>query len=270
MDIRKYIAKNKNIIDKALNKSIPLSKTKPKLLHKAMRYSVFPGGKRIRPILTIASFEACGGKGNSILPVACGIELIHSYTLIHDDLPCMDNDDYRRGKLTCHKKFNEAIALLAGDALLTLGFQLLSESGNADIVKDASVAMGSCGVIGGQITDIEKTRSEIENNKRGLDYITSHKTGFLFASAVRAGGILKGVGNKKIQNLANFGRYIGFTFQLVDDLIDEDGYVKIYGVGHVRKMAKLLTERAKAQLGIFGKKASNLSAMADLILKRKS
>ena len=223
MDTRKYISKKKNIIDKALDKYIPLSKVRPNLLHKAMRYSVFPGGKRIRPILAIASFEACGGKDNSILPVASAIELIHSYTLIHDDLPCMDNDDYRRGKLSCHQKFDEWVALLAGDALLTLGFKLLSESGNVNTIRDISEAIGSCGVIGGQVVDIEKTRSKARINKRDLD-----------------------------------------------DLIDEDGYVNIYGAGHVKKMARLLTERAKVELKVFGKKAGRLLAIADLIVERKT
>ncbi len=270
MDTRKYISKKKNIIDKALDKYIPLSKVRPNLLHKAMRYSVFPGGKRIRPILAIASFEACGGKDNSILPVASAIELIHSYTLIHDDLPCMDNDDYRRGKLSCHKKFDEWVALLAGDALLTLGFKLLSESGNVNTIRDISEAIGSCGVIGGQVVDIEKTRSKARINKRDLDYITSHKTGFLFEAAVKVGGIFKGASKKKINSLGSFGRHVGFTFQLIDDLIDEDGYVNIYGAGHVKKMARLLTERAKVELKVFGKKAGRLLAIADLIVERKT
>ncbi|MFC1509069.1 polyprenyl synthetase family protein, partial [Candidatus Omnitrophota bacterium] len=255
---------------KALDKYIPSPKVPPSLLHKAMRYSVFPGGKRIRAVLAIASFEACGGKDNSILPVASAIELIHNYTLVHDDLPCMDNDDYRRGKLSCHKKFNEWAALLAGDALLTLGFKLLSESGNINTIRDISEAAGSCGVIGGQVADIKKTRGNAKIDKKALDYITSHKTGFLFEAAMKAGGIFKGVNKKKIQSLGNFGRHIGFTFQLIDDLIDGDGYVKIYGADHLKKMARLLTERAKAELKEFGKKADRLSAIADLIVERKA
>jgi len=284
MDIKKYITNKKKLIDKALDRYLPSSKTKPQAIHKAMRYSVFPGGKRIRPILTIASFEACGGKTSSIMPVACAIELIHTYTLIHDDLPCMDNDDFRRGKLSCHKKFSENLALLAGDALLTLSFQLLSEVGNVDIIKEISRAIGSCGTIGGQVVDIFRSRTtrvrgkpktptyslRLGSGQAELDYIASHKTGMLFEVAVKAGGLFKGVNKKKLYKLSNFGRLIGFTFQLVDDLIDRDGYVEIYGKDCIRDRAEISTRNAKASLDIFGKKASRLLEAADLILKRQN
>jgi len=154
VDIRRYIAHKKGLIDKTLDKCLPSSRCKPQIIHKAMRYATFPGGKRIRPVLTIASFEACSGRGEAIIPIACAIELIHTYTLIHDDLPCMDNDDYRRGKLSCHRKFSESIALLAGDAFQSLSFQLLSETGNVDIIREVSLAIGSLGTIGGQVVDI--------------------------------------------------------------------------------------------------------------------
>ncbi|MFC1621631.1 polyprenyl synthetase family protein [Candidatus Omnitrophota bacterium] len=265
MNIKRYLINKKNIIDKALDKYLPSSKTKPAVIHKAMRYAVLPGGKRIRPILTIASFEACGGKGNAIMPVACAIELIHTYTLIHDDLPCMDNDDYRRGKLSCHKKFNEAIALLAGDALLTMGFELI---GKSDIVKEVSKAIGSQGTIGGQVVDIKKTGHGSRVTGNDLDYIASHKTGALFEVAVKTAGIFKGVDEKKLIALSKFGSDIGFIFQLIDDLIDKDGYVKAYGAPHVKKMTELLTRRAKAHLDVFGEKAKILQGIADIILKR--
>ena len=270
MEIKGYIAKKKKTIDKALNKYLPSAKVKPQVIHKAMRYSVFPGGKRIRPVLAIAAFETCGGKANAIMPVACAIELIHTYTLVHDDLPAMDNDDSRRGKPSCHKKFNEAIAILTGDALLTLSFQLLSESGDIEIIKEISRAIGSYGTVGGQAVDIENASDERRATKDELDYITSHKTGSLIEASIKAGGIFKGANKKKIKALSEFGKCIGFTFQLVDDLIDNDGYVKVYGDAHVRKMARLLTERAKAHLDIFGEKAKTLSDIADLILNRKS
>lgn len=263
MDIKKYIAGKKKIIDKALDGYLPSSKEKPAAIHKAMRYAVFSGGKRIRPVLTIASFEACGGAGSGVLPVACAIELIHTYTLIHDDLPCMDNDNYRRGKPTCHKKFSENLALLAGDALLTLGFQLLGYAGKIDIVGKVSEAVGSRGTIGGQAADIM-------NAGHDLNYITSHKTGSLFEAALSAGAMFKGVDKKKIVAINNFGKNIGFTFQLIDDLIDKDGYVKVYGKEHVKKMAELLTKRAKSYLSIFGNKAIKLSKIAELILDRQS
>ncbi len=278
MDVKKYIANKKRLIDKALDGYLPCASEKPKTIHKAMRYAVFSGGKRIRPILTLASFEACGGKGASIMPVACAIEIIHTYTLIHDDLPCMDNDDYRRGRSSCHKRFSEDLALLAGDALLTLGFQLLSDGGKIDIVREVSKAIGSRGTIGGQVVDIEQKhrchkgtgQTEEGREKTDLDYITSRKTGALFAMALKAGCMFKGAGKKKIDAIANFGKHIGFTFQLIDDLIDKDGHVKAYGERHVRKMAGLLSERAKGYLSIFGNKADRLSEIADLILDRKS
>ncbi|NQV03976.1 MAG: polyprenyl synthetase family protein, partial [Candidatus Omnitrophica bacterium] len=166
MNIKVYIKNKKKLIDKAIDKCLPSLRMKPTIIHKAMRYSVFPGGKRIRPILTLAGFEACGGKESKILPVACAIELIHTYTLIHDDLPCMDNDDCRRGRPSCHKKFSEELALLAGDALLTMGFELLSESGRPDIIKEVSKAIGSRGTIGGQVVDME----EAKKKKKDLDY----------------------------------------------------------------------------------------------------
>lgn len=270
MDINKYIADKKKLIDKALDRHLPSSKVKPQIIHKAMRYAVFPGGKRIRPVLALASFEACGGRGNRILPVACAIELIHTYTLIHDDLPCIDNDDFRRGKLSCHKKFSESISLLAGDALLTLSFQMLSEAGNVNIIREICKAIGSQGTIGGQVVDISTANSKLRTPNSELNYIASHKTGALFEASVKVAGIFKGVGKKKVNELSNFGRLIGFTFQLIDDLIDRDGYVGIYGTGHVRRMAKLLTERAKSHLDIFGKRARRLSEIADLILERQA
>lgn len=271
MDVKKYIANKKRLIDKALDRYLPSANERPKTIHKAMRYAVFSGGKRIRPVLTLASFEACGGKGASIMPVACAIELIHAYTLIHDDLPCMDNDDYRRGRPSCHKRFSEDLALLAGDALLTLGFQLLSDGGKIDIVREVSKAIGSRGTIGGQVVDMEqKPRCHKGTRQTDLDYIASRKTGALFEMALKAGCMFKGAGKKKIDAIANFGKHIGFTFQLIDDLIDKDGHVKAYGEGHVRKMAGLLSERAKGYLSIFGSKADRLSEIADLILDRKS
>ena len=253
-----------------MDKYLPPINIRPKELHKAMRYAVFSGGKRIRPILTLASFEACGGKDKSIIPVACAIELIQSYTLIHDDLPCMDDDDYRRGKLSCHKKFGEALALLTGDALLTLSFNLLSKSRNVELVEDVSRAIGSLGTVGGQVIDIEREKSKLKTKKQDLDYITAHKTGSLFETSIKSAGIFKGVNRKKLSSLSNFGKCIGFSFQLVDDLIDKDGYVALYGETYVKKMAHLLTERAKNHLNIFGKKADKLKAIATLILNRKT
>lgn len=268
MDIYKYIKSKKELIDKRLDKYLPPSVLKPQIIHKAMRYAVFPGGKRIRPVLTIAAFEACGGHSDSILPVACAIELIHSYTLIHDDLPSMDNGEYRRGKLTCHKKFDESIALLAGDAVLTLSFRLLAEAGNIDIIREVSQAAGSCGTIGGQVVDIVSQKTKDQRLKTELDYIASRKTGALFEVAVKSGGLFKGVCREKAAVLGNFGRLIGLAFQLVDDLIDHEGYFSVYGADYITKRAGLLIKRAKAGLDIFGNKANRLSELSDLVLER--
>ncbi|MFA5389197.1 MAG: polyprenyl synthetase family protein [Candidatus Omnitrophota bacterium] len=256
IDINKYITIKRKLIDKALDKYLPSTSLKPQVIHRAMRYSVFPGGKRIRPIFSVAAFEACGGKGNSIIPVASAIELIHSYTLVHDDLPCMDNDDFRRGKKTCHRKFGDDIALLAGDGLLTLAFQIMAGSSNIDSIKEVSKAIGTRGIIGGQVADI--TGGDIE-------YINLNKTAVLFEVAAKCGGIIRGAGAKKISALGNFGRDIGLTFQLLDDLKDEDGYAKLYGAGQTKKRAEFLAKRAKSHLKIFGKKGTTLLGLASLI-----
>jgi len=265
MHIEKYIAAKKKIIDKALDKYLPKSSLKPQVIHKAMRYSVFPGGKRIRPVFTIAAFEACGGKGDLAIPVACGIELIHSYTLVHDDMPCMDNDDFRRGKKTCHKKFGEDIALLAGDGLLTLAFQVIAESGNIQTIKEISKAVGTCGVIGGQVADILVQGLKFKVQRKHIGYINLNKTAILFEVAVRSGGIIKGASELEINALGNFGRDIGLAFQLLDDLRDEDGYTKLYGAKAAKEKAEVLAKKAKAGLDIFGKKAEVLLKLADLI-----
>ncbi|MFH1478918.1 MAG: polyprenyl synthetase family protein [Candidatus Omnitrophota bacterium] len=267
MDIKEYISIKKNIIDKALDGYLPSINIKPKELHKAMRYSVFSGGKRIRPVLAAASFEACGGSDRSIIPLACAIELIHTYTLIHDDLPSMDNDDFRRGRQSCHKKFGEPLALLAGDALLTMSFEVLSETKNTDVIKNISRSIGTSGTIGGQAVDIlKKDSSSIK--KCDLDYITRHKTGLLFETAIVSPGILMGVDKPKIKALTEFSKCIGFSFQLIDDLMDDDGYVRIYGKGLIKKKAKSLTDKASRSLSIFGKNGRVLMELGEFILKR--
>jgi len=265
MDIQKYIISKKYIIDKTLDKYLPKSSLKPQVIHRAMRYSVFPGGKRIRPIFTIAGFEACGGKGDSAMSVACGIELIHSYTLIHDDLPCMDNDDFRRGKHACHKKFGEDIALLAGDGLLTLAFQVIAESGNIEAIKEISKAIGTCGVIGGQVADILTQGSKLKAQRKHIEYINLNKTAVLFEVAAKSGGIIKAASEREINALGNFGRDIGVAFQLLDDLKDRDGYVSLYGEKRTKEKAEDLTRAARGHLKIFSKKANRLLELADLI-----
>lgn len=267
MDIKDYIVNKKKIIDKALDKYLPSGSVKPQIIHRAMRYSVFPGGKRIRPILTIAGFEACGGKDNSVIPVACGIELVHSYTLVHDDMPCMDDDDFRRGKKACHKKFGEDIALLTGDGLLTLAFQVIAESGNIEAVKEISKAVGTCGTIGWQVVDILGKKLKVKAKKLDIEYVNKKKTAALFEIAVKAGGIIKGASKQKINALGNFGRDIGLAFQLIDDLKDRNGYVKLYGEERTKEKAKILANIAKNHLEIFGNNAARLLELANMLLK---
>lgn len=268
MDIEKYITDKKKIIDKALDVYLPSVSLKPQIIHRAMRYSVFPGGKRIRPVFTLAGFEICGGKGNKAMPAACGIELVHSSTLIHDDMPCMDDDDFRRGKKACHKKFGESIALLAGDGLLMLAFQVITESGNMEVVKEISKTVGTRGTIGGQVADILARDLKPEAQRKYIEYINLNKTAVLFEAAVKSGGIIAGAGRKEISALGNFGRDIGLTFQLLDDLKDKDGYARLFGINRTKEKAEFLAKKAKSHLNIFGKKAETLLNLADLIVAR--
>ena len=266
MNINEYVTQKRKIIDKALNRYLPSSTAKPQIIHRAMRYAVFPGGKRIRPLFAIAGFEACGGRGGSIVPVACAVELLHCYTLVHDDMPCMDNDDFRRGKHTCHKKFGEDIALLAGDGLLTLAFEVIAESGNIEAVKEIARTLGTRGTIGGQVMDIKGKGLRVKGEGIDIKYINEKKTAMLFEVAIKSGGIIKGASRPEINALGNFGKNIGLAFQLLDDLKDKDGHVKLYGPCRTKEKAMALAKNAKGHLKIFGRKADKLVQLGDLIL----
>jgi len=215
------------------------------------------GGKRFRPALVFLVAEALGHDLN-VTSAALAIEFFHTASLVADDLPCMDNDDERREKPSTHKVYGEAIALLAGDALLTLAFQVIAESGSIEAIKEISKAIGTCGTIGGQVADIL-------NKGRDIEYINLKKTAVLFEAAVKSGGIVKGASKREIDTLGNFGRDIGLAFQLLDDLKDKDGYVKLYGACRTKEKAEFLAKRAKSHLKIFGKKAEALLELADLI-----
>ena len=299
MNLNLYFEREKKLIDKSLDKYLPPVEEYPPLIHKAMRYSVFPGGKRIRPVLLLASCRLCGGKVEDALPGACGIELIHSYSLIHDDLPALDNDDYRRGKPSCHKKFGEAIAVLTGDALLTHAFSLLSRSKKAKrVIREISQAIGTRGMLGGQVVDILKIRKEaqrprpygpkargqkgpgptrqrpggteaqrIPKSTRTLEYIHTHKTGALIAISVKAGAIVAGAGESRINRLFMFGRHIGFAFQIIDDLKDREGYYSLLGVKEAKQKAEELILQAKQELFPFGRRAAGLKSLADYIIR---
>lgn len=271
MDISRLLGKRKVLIDKKLDNILPNENTAPKKLHKAMRYSVFSGGKRIRPILAIESCLCCGGKINDAIHAACAIELAHTFSLIHDDLPSMDNDNYRRGKLTCHKKYGEATAILAGDALLALAFEALADGRRTGIavrlIKEFASSLGSLGIAGGQCVDIE-----YENRKKDLkvlNYINSHKTGAFIKTAVKMGAMAAGASAKKIKKMEGFGTAIGEAFQIVDDILDSGDSVRVLGKIAAINKTRFLTKKAKGSLNDFGVSAGILRGIADYLIERK-
>lgn len=246
-------------IDRNLKKYLPPGGD---IIKKAMRYSVFSGGKRIRPILVIESASICGGKAKDAMPVACAIEFIHTYSLIHDDLPAMDNDDMRRGKPTCHKVFGEANAILAGDALLTLAFGVIAghvkQNRVSEVIKELSGAIGADGMAGGQALDLEFKNESA--GKKVLKKINLLKTARLFESSAAAGALIAGAKGKRLKALKDFGLYFGLSFQTVDDHLDKEG--------SSRKEAFVFIEKAKKSIKIFGKKADRLNRIADYAVNR--
>lgn len=271
MNIKSYLTRKARKIDGKLRGILPPKKAYPSLIHEAMHYSVFNGGKRIRPLLVLASAGVCGKSPEKALVPACAIELFHTYSLIHDDLPCLDNDNYRRGQLTCHKKFGEANAVLAGDALLTLGFQVLGTLPDAGIarrlVSEIARAIGTKGMIGGQVVD--KASEGKEKDLPLLDYINVNKTGQLIRVSCLAGAVAVGAGRREELALSRFGEHLGIAFQIVDDIIDQDGYLKLMSETEARRKAETLTEKAKSFLQPIGKKADTIKKIADFILTRK-
>jgi len=273
--IKRVIENWKKLVNKNLRKYFSVNKPLiPKELHKAMLYAVFPGGKRIRPILAMASAYACGLSIKKILPVACAIELIHSYSLVHDDLPSMDNDDFRRNKPTVHKKFSEGLAILVGDALLTKAFEIAKR--NTKIIKLLSNASGAEGMVGGQVadtfTDFKKLNKK--QKEKMLEYIHSNKTGKLIQASIVSAGILANVSSKKLNALKKFGMKIGLAFQIVDDIFDKDKdkltYPMVYGENKTIRKAESLIKSAKKEIEIFGKRKWILTELADYVIKRKN
>ncbi|MEK7364264.1 MAG: polyprenyl synthetase family protein, partial [candidate division NC10 bacterium] len=259
----------------------------------AMRYSVFAGGKRLRPILVIAGADAVrgrmeeGGTLHRVLPTACALELIHTYSLIHDDLPAMDDDDYRRGRLTNHKVFGEAIAILAGDALLTLAFGLLAEHASLDVVREVAAAAGTFGMIGGQVIDIQSEGKSVDAET--LEYIHRHKTAALIRASLVSGAMLSGASAPALKSIREAGTHLGLAFQIVDDILDVEGsleelgktagsdrrkkkatYPEQFGLEASRLKAKSLIEDAKAALQPLGPPAEPIRALADFIFQRRS
>ncbi|MEZ5358932.1 MAG: polyprenyl synthetase family protein [Candidatus Zixiibacteriota bacterium] len=222
-----YMVKNREVIDKYLLKFMPDVHTYPQILHEAIHYSVMAGGKRLRPIMALAAFEACGGKGDDIYKAAVALELIHTYSLIHDDLPCMDDDDLRRGKPTLHKKYGEAIALLAGDALHDFAFRLTAETGNTEVVLELAEAIGTNGMLAGQMADMDAEGRDLTLDE--VTFIHVHKTGKLIRGSVRIGAILAGASEQQLNGITLYGEKVGHAFQIIDDILDIEGDTEILG-----------------------------------------
>ena len=269
MDIREYLIKRRAIVDKELSRLMPASDTQPKRIYQAIAHAL-RGGKRIRPILCLACAEAVGARAKDALRAACAVEMVHTYSLIHDDLPCMDNDDYRRGRPTVHKKFGVAYAVLAGDALLTEAFNVLAcatpdDKINIQIIKILSHAAGIAGMIAGQSADIDTKVKDFAVQ----EYINIHKTGVLIAASCKIGAVTGRAKEKDVQALQKFGEYIGLVFQVTDDIIDSEGSSGLIGRKRAFEYAQELTETAKNLIKHLGKQANQLCLIADFILNRK-
>jgi geranylgeranyl diphosphate synthase type II len=285
------------MIDAALDQFFPADRHQPATLHRAVRYSLLSGGKRIRPLLVLASAEAVGGKSRNAMPSACAVEMIHTYSLIHDDLPAVDNDDYRRGKLTCHKVFGEAIAILAGDALLTEAFQLMTrqllpaplparEGLILELVNEVARAAGVSGMVAGQVVDIESEGKEIDLPT--LEYLHTHKTGKMILVSIKVGARLGGAKGDPLHALTQYGERIGLAFQIADDILNVEGkpdvlgkstgsdvtrkkatYPGLLGLEESKRRAAELVERAIDALNPFGPQADPLREIARFIVARK-
>jgi geranylgeranyl diphosphate synthase type II len=296
VEISRYLEDKRREVDHFLNQVIPAENLEPTTLHEAMRYSVFAGGKRIRPILALAAAEAFGEPPKAALAVASSLELIHTYSLIHDDLPAMDNDDYRRGKLTNHKVYGEAMAILSGDALLTLAFELCSRADllqglhpaqQVHIIYELAVGSGHLGMVGGQVLDIQAERKDIDLD--ALQTIHVHKTGKLIRAAVRMGALTSSADADQLQHLTGYAEDIGLAFQIADDVLNVTGtreqlgkdamtdaqrgkktYPTFYGVEGARRLADQCVERAIGRLAGFDANADPLRELATYITARQN
>jgi geranylgeranyl diphosphate synthase type II len=291
--LKEELEKNAIFINAALKKFLPKDNS---LISQTMRYAVLNGGKRLRPFLVISAAKLFGNDTKSVLPAACALEYIHSYSLVHDDLPAMDNDDLRRGKPTTHKKFGEAAAILCGDALLTESFKLIIKTQAKELYKNAAVAIladfaGYQGMVGGQVEDTLETHGWKKERKfhifQKLVSIESKKTAALLSASLNIGAVLSGAGKKEIDALISYGFYIGCAFQITDDILDVYADKKLlgkkgsdkknnkltalsfFGKGEAQERAAAYIKSAKKDLKIFGKKAETLSALADYIVERQ-
>ena len=303
MDFRVLMLERKTLIDRALDYYLPREEEYPQEIHRAMRYSVFAGGKRIRPLLTLLTAEIFTPEWKRALPAACSLELIHTYSLIHDDLPAMDDDEYRRGRLTSHKVFGEGMAILAGDALLTLAFELLTDNNKPpsefdsvywqevppqtklDVIFEIAGAAGVRGMIGGQVVDLASEGKKID--EQTLEYIEVHKTGALFKAAVRTGALLAQADKDSLRRLTVYSSLLGRAFQIVDDLLDVEGseakmgkargadakkekatMVSLCGVAEAKSRRDQLYNQSIQELEYYGGKADQLKKITRFLLYR--
>lgn len=294
MDLKDYLKKRCQLVDQALERVLPAAGELPASLHGSMRYSVFAGGKRVRPVLMLAACETVGGELEQAMSAACAMEMIHTYSLIHDDLPAMDDDDFRRGNPTNHKVYGEATAILAGDALLTEAFILLSSESGGDpaaklrVIHEIANASGSRGMVGGQVVDME-SEGKGEIDLATLSYIHTHKTGALIRASVRAGAILGGASAGDLDALTRYADAIGLAFQIADDILDVEGtteelgkdagsdqargkatYPALVGLEASKARAQELVQMALDALSGFDERAEPLRLIASYIVKRKS
>jgi geranylgeranyl diphosphate synthase type II len=250
MNIKQYLSRRRPIIDKAIFKCLPRGEKYTEKLQKAVKYSLMSGGKRIRPILTLAACEAVSGKFMKAMPIAVAIEMIHTYTLIHDDLPAMDDDDIRRGKPTCHRAFGEDVAILAGDMLNTLAFEVIAESYGKRaglIISEISRSLGINGVVGGQLADLRSANKRIDLAE--LQFISTHKTACLFVACVRCGAIVGNASRADLSRLTAFAKHLGLAFQIIDDILDyktgsKNNYPALLGMKRSRSQAKAEIDKA--------------------------
>ena len=292
MDLKAYLSDRKQLVETALEDYLPPASGPGRRVVEAMRYSLMAGGKRLRPILCLAAAEAVGGRLEAALPVACGLEMIHTYSLIHDDLPAMDNDDLRRGRPTCHKQFDEATALLAGDALLTCAFEILSHHYLAQpgfaLVRELADAAGSRRLIGGQMMDL-LAEKKADATVSELEFIHLNKTAAMIEASLVMGGLTAGADETTLGDLRRFGRELGLTFQIVDDILDATAdsatlgktagkdakagkttFVKLHGLEGAREHARSHTEAALAALTAMPGDTTFLRELVTAMLRRKS
>lgn len=282
-----YMKRVATLTEKALETLLPADTAYPSSIHSLMRYSTFAGGKRIRPCLLMAAYETCGGAFGDVIPVKIGaaIEMFHTFSLIHDDLPCMDDDDFRRGKPTAHKAFNEALAVLGGDALCIVAFEVFAGFGRTDIITEIARALGTDGMLGGQVVDIESEGKKVD--RATVEYIHNKKTAALICACVRIGALLADAPRDTLDRLSSYGKNVGLAFQVIDDILDEEStteqlgkdagsdrergkatFPSVVGMEESKKYAKQLIEDAWKDLGPLGEKGVMLRELAEYIRVR--